>query len=428
MSESRDSARMRPGVRGLVGIFMAFATLSFCLLAQSASAAKLTVLHAFCSDDYCTDGSSPMGTPALDAAGNIYGTTQGTNSVYAGFPYGTVFKLSPTKVFTRLHEFCSLSGCDDGIYPQSDITLDAKGNLYGVATMGGTREKGVVFKISPAGALTTLHSFCSNEISYICVDGNQPQGSIVLDKTGTVYGLTASGGKHNYGLLYEVGADEKLTQGYSFCGATSCADGESPDGRLLNDGKGNLYGVTYYGGGHGYGEIFKFTIATRRVTVLYSFCKLSGCPDGAYPHGGLVMDNAGNVYGVTSYGGGSANGGILYKITPGKTLSVLRKFCALSYCTDGDRPNGALAINKAGVIYGTTGAGGNTSGRGVLFSYDTVKKAYKLTYSFCAQTSCTDGATPAVNSGVAIDKYGTLYGTTTYGGTGNQGIVYKIIP
>jgi len=393
--------------------------------AQSATAAKLTVVYAFCADNYCTDGALPMGTPALDAAGNIYGTTQGTGS-YTQNPYGSVFKITPKNVFTRLHEFCDLSGCTDGFYPQSDITLDTKGNLYGTASMGGSRERGAVYKISPAGAVTVLHSFCSNSVASICVDGDQPEGSVVVDKAGTVYGLTYNGGKQGYGLLYKIDpTTQRLSYVYSFCASASCIDGQRPDGRLLNDGKGNLYGVTYYGGANGYGTLFKVSIATHRITTLYSFCRLSGCPDGGYPRGGLVMDRAGNIYGVASYGGGSSNGGVLYKIT-GKTYSVVRKFCTLSFCTDGQRPNGALAISAKGIIYGTTSAGGNTSGRGVLFRYDTVKKAYGVTYSFCAQTACNDGANPATNAGVAIDTAGNLYGTTTYGGKGNLGIVYKI--
>lgn len=370
-----------------------------------------------------------MGTLALDTAGNIYGTTQGTNSYYQGYPYGTVFKISTKNVFTRLHEFCSLPGCTDGIYPQSDITLDAKGNLYGTTSMGGTQEKGVVFKVAPSGALTVMHAFCSNSVVNTCVDGDQPEGSVVLDSAGSIYGLTYNGGSQGYGLLYKLTTTKVLSSVYTFCASSGCLDGQRPDGRLLNDGKGNLYGVTYYGGAHGYGELFRVNIATKRLTVLYSFCKLSGCPDGAYPRGGLVMDSAGNLYGVTSYGGGSANAGALYKITTaGKSFTILHKFCTLSYCTDGQRPNGGLAIGATGLIYGTTNAGGNTSGRGVVFRYDTVKKAYGVTYSFCAQTSCNDGASPAIDQGVVLDKAGNLYGSTTYGGKANQGIVYKIVP
>jgi len=426
-----NRAGIRAGREAAFGIAVLsiLSVFTILMLVQPAAAAKLTILHAFCSDDYCTDGASPLGTLALDAAGNIYGTTQGTNSVYEGYPYGTAFKITPKNQFTSLHEFCSTSGCDDGIYPQSDITLDTKGNLYGTASMGGSHEKGVVFKISPTGTLTVLHSFCSNEVVSVCVDGDQPEGSVVLDSAGSVYGLTYDGGNNGYGLLYKISATKALSTIYNFCASSGCIDGERPDGRLLNDGKGNLFGVTYYGGAHGYGELFKVTIATKRLTTLYSFCKLSGCPDGAYPRGGLAMDKARNLYGVTTYGGGSSNAGVLYKITAaGKSYTVLRRFCALSFCTDGSRPNGALAISTAGIVYGTTNGGGNTSARGVLFHYNTVKKAYGVTYSFCAQTACNDGANPATDAGVAIDKAGNLYGTTTYGGKGNQGIVYKIVP
>jgi len=393
-----------------------------------ASAGKLTVLHAFCTDNYCTDGASPQGTLAMDAAGNLYGTTQGTNSVYEGYPYGTVFKIAPNRAFTRLHAFCSAAGCNDGIYSQSDITLDSKGNLYGTASMGGTRQKGVVFKVTPAGAFSTLHSFCINQIIGVCVDGDQPEGSVVLDSAGLVYGLTYNGGSNGYGLFYKISTGNVLTSVYPFCSTSGCIDGQRPDGRLLGDGKGNFYGVTYYGGANGYGSVFKVNVATKHLTTLYSFCRLTGCSDGAYPRGGLVFDQAGNLYGVTTYGGGATNNGALFKIAPNRAYSILRRFCALSLCPDGARPNGGLAINAAGVIYGTTSAGGNSSGRGVLFRYDTVKKAFGVTYSFCAQAGCNDGANPAVDAGVVIDKFGNLYGTTIYGGKSNQGIVYKVVP
>jgi len=398
------------------------------IASPQASAGKLTVLHAFCTDNYCTDGASPQGTLALDAAGNLYGTTQGTNSVYEGYPYGTVFKIAPNRAFTRLHAFCTALGCKDGIYPQSDITLDAKGNLYGTTSMGGARQKGVVFKVTPAGGFSTLHSFCSTEIVSVCVDGDQPEGSVVLDSAGLVYGLTYNGGPNGYGLLYKISTANVLTSVYPFCAMSGCIDGQRPDGRLLSDGKGNFYGVTYYGGANGYGSVFRVNVATKRLTTLYSFCRLTGCSDGAYPRGGLVFDKAGNLYGVTTYGGGATNNGALFKIAPNRAYNVLRRFCTLSLCPDGARPNGGLAINAAGVIYGTTSAGGNSSGRGVLFRYDTVKKAYGVTYSFCAQPSCNDGANPAVDAGVVIDKLGNLYGTTIYGGKSNQGIVYKVVP
>jgi uncharacterized repeat protein (TIGR03803 family) len=294
--------------------------------------------------------------------------------------------------------------------------------------MGGAFERGVVFKLSSTGSLTTLHSFCSSKVIGICVDGDQPEGSVVLDGAGVVYGLAYNGGSNAGGLLYAISTSNVLTSVYSFCASLGCVDGLRPDGRLLGDGKGNFYGVTYYGGAHGEGAVFKVNVATQHLTVLYSFCRLAGCPDGAYPRGGLVLDKAGNLYGVTSYGGGSANDGVLYKIAPNRAYSVLTSFCTLPSCTDGAHPNGGLAINAAGVIYGTTSAGGNSNSRGVVFQYDTVKKAYGVTYSFCAQTNCNDGANPAVDAGIVIDKLGNLYGTTTAGGKSNQGIVYKIVP
>jgi uncharacterized repeat protein (TIGR03803 family) len=430
MFTAKSFRRAAPRSTVMIGVFSALFAFSCVMLGTmgSASAAKLTVLHAFCLDDYCTDGASPQGTPALDAAGNLYGTTEGTNDIYEGYPYGTVFKITAKGAFVRLHEFCSAVGCDDGIYPQSDITLDSKGNLYGVSSKGGTAEKGTVYRITPSGALTVLHSFCSHQVENTCVDGDQVNGSVIVDSAASVYGLATVGGNNGEGLLYKVTAANAFSVVYSFCSSSDCIDGSAPDGRLVADAAGNLYGVTYYGGAYGGGEVFKVSASTHKLTVLYSFCKLTGCADGDHPRGGLVFDKTGNLYGVTNYGGGNGGDGVLFKITPTNQFSVLRRFCALSFCTDGANPNGALAINSAGVIYGTTYYGGNESNGGILFRYDTVKKQYSLTYTFCTQTDCNDGDHPAVDAGVAIDKAGNLYGTTLYGGKSNQGVVYKITP
>jgi len=416
--------------RSLIGLCSAIFSFSAVILGsvEPSAAASLTVLHAFCSDDYCTDGSSPQGTLALDSAGNLYGTSEGTNDIYEGYPYGTVFKITSKGAFVRLHEFCATVDCDDGIYPQSDLTFDLKGNLYGTTSMGGVREKGTVFKITPAGVLTVLHSFCSNQVEDTCVDGDEPEGSVIVDGSGSVYGLANDGGNNGYGLLYKITAAKAFSGLYPFCGSSDCLDGERPDGRLVADASGNLYGVTYYGGANGNGEIFKVSVTTKKLTVLYSFCRLSGCADGANPRGGLVFDKAGNLYGVTTNGGGSSDDGVLFKLTPSNGFSIVRRFCTLSYCTDGARPNGALAISATGVIYGTTYYGGNTSNGGVLFRYDTTKNQFGIAYTFCSQDECNDGENPAVDAGVAIDKAGNVYGTTLYGGKSGQGIVYKITP
>jgi uncharacterized repeat protein (TIGR03803 family) len=289
-------------------------------------------LYRFAGGD-SRDASLPDGAVTLDATGSLYGTT--TSGGAHG--YGTVFKLDPPQSVGNPWNETILRGFgagNDGESPIDQILLDEMGNVYGVTISGGgARRHGVAFKLTPpssAGAAwseTILHRFTG------VTDGNTPSGGMILDGTGTLYGTAQFGGGACGKPIYGCGVIYKLTPPaaghtvwsetilYRFKGGN---DGASPNGPLLADATGALYGTTSDGGGsgEGFGAVFKLTPppAGHTVwteTILYRF---QGGEDGANPTGSLVAGASGNLYGTTAYGGGPENNGngwgTIFKITP----------------------------------------------------------------------------------------------------------------
>lgn len=247
-----------------------------------------------------SDGQEPNGGLILDGAGNIYGTTYHGGGDSKGRP-GTVFKVTPGGTETVLHKFNSTKG--DGKLPTAGLVMDKKGNLYGTTSEGGgkgnyapgykcTSGCGIVFEITSAGAEKILYTFKG----YQSGDGAAPFASLIMDKSGNLYGTTYSGGKYGYGSIFKLTPSGQETVLYSFVGQP---DAGNPVGRLLIDAKGNLFGTTSYGGTYDSGAAFELN-ASGQESVLYSF---SGGDDGAYPFDGLVMDAGGNLYGTTELGG-----------------------------------------------------------------------------------------------------------------------------
>jgi uncharacterized repeat protein (TIGR03803 family) len=299
---------------------------------------SVSVLHSFSG----TDGSYPAVNPIRDAAGNLYGTTnQGGSS--ADCSCGTVFKLTPAGELTVLHSFTG-----GHAYP-SALTLDAAGNLYGFEYAANTN--GSMFKITPDGTFSVVYTFCSLSN---CDDGAAPVGRLIVDRAGNFFGATNRGGQFNQGAVFELTPEYDESVLYSFTGG---ADGGNPVGKLTQDAEGNMYGVTYAGGAApaAYGTVFKITPAGVE-SVLYSFCRLTSCTDGARPAGALVLDPSGNLYGTTILGG-TNNAGVVFKITPVGEESVLEN---LTIAADGG--NGAV-LDKAGNVYVELYSGGK-SGQG----------------------------------------------------------------
>jgi uncharacterized repeat protein (TIGR03803 family) len=292
-------------------------------------AATLKTLYSFCPQEPCPDGSLPMASLIMDPEGNLYGTTQtGGISNYCGqgAGCGTVFKLIPNAEHTKwtekvLYSFCNQAGCADGADPIAGLVRDKKsGSLFGAAPGG----YGVVFELTPPSAgdtiwtETVLYSFC-RQVG--CADGKVPLGGVILDK-GNLYGMTELGGNGN-GVVFELkpnagGTGWSETVRYNFCAQTGCSDGSSPRDGLSEDGAGNLYGTTLYGGSSNTGVAFELTPGAGTLwpeTVLYDFCS-NGCVDGSNPVAGLVLDTSGNLYGSASGGEHGQGAGMAFQLSP----------------------------------------------------------------------------------------------------------------
>jgi uncharacterized repeat protein (TIGR03803 family) len=287
-----------------------------------------TVLHSFGNG---TDGTGPLAGLVFDNAGNLYGATDGGGMTDLGVcpgGCGTVFELSPGSngQWTEkvLYEFCSQANCGDGAGPLGGVTLDSSGNLYGTTNLGGTPAihlYGTVFELTPSEGgqwvETVLYMFQGGSM-----DGSNPDGGVILDKSGNLYGTTQFGYEAkgiNNGIVFELaresGGQWKEIVLYGFCGSTYCADGSAPLAGLVFDKAGNLYGTTFSGGPFDWGVVFELIPSKTGgwiYAVPYAF---PGGADGFNPHAGVITDSAGNLYGVT-YDGGTYGYGVVFEVAP----------------------------------------------------------------------------------------------------------------
>jgi hypothetical protein len=383
------------------------------------------VLHDFKAR---RDGGVPKGSLTLDRKGNLYGAAGGGGGAgCSGNGCGVVFELKQTGGRWQekiLHEFAD---GNDGAFPNGSLVFDTAGNLFGA--MSGNSGAGVsgVFELRPG-----LHGW-SNTVIY------SPGGCcLVLGKSGGLYGSIGQG-------KYGAGAVSELVQGskgwtlntlYSFCGRSNCPDGVEPRDPLAWDAAGNLYGTTLYGGNSsqncpgslGCGVAFQMTRnanGTWKYHVLHRFATFPN--DGQYPDGGLVVDAAGNAYGVAAYGGVHGNGTVfkLSRSSNGRwKQTVLYDFPS---CDEGCLPGFTMVSDTAGNLYGV-GAGGLADCQGytcgVVFKLTPAAKG-KWKYSVVHKFTGTDGGFP---NGVIIDAKGKLYGTTQAFGKYGYGVAFEIAP
>ena len=391
---------MRISISGKAGrgALVAASALALVVSLQAIEAQTFTVLYTFSGG---ADGGTPMATPIL-YNGNIYSTTRGGGAN----ANGTVFELN----FASRHEAAlhSFTG-KDGSGPIAGLVQDPGGNFYGVAYRGGARNFGTMFKLTPAGKFTLLHSF-NGPLS----EGHGPSGTLVLDPFGDLFGTTYVGGDtKGWGTVFEYSVKGVFTTGQSF----------SPDGALPRAGlyytNRKLYGTTYGGGTKQYGG----TIYQAGVqTALYTF---TGGADGSQPMASLIGDSEGNLYGTTSAGGTGNFGsgyGVVFKfdLNTGQE-TVLHTFTG----PDGCAPAAALAWDTQGNLYGTTPLCG-AHGYGNVFKLDPSGNFTSL-HDF---TGGADGASPY--AGVLVDAKGNVWGAASAGGSaaapGGFGTVFLISP
>jgi uncharacterized repeat protein (TIGR03803 family) len=376
---------------------MAIVVFAFCVATAIASPAQ--TFSSLASFDG-TDGAAPeYSSPVQGTNGDLYGTTDQGGASDAG----TIFRITPAGVLTTLYSFCAQPNCSDGEYPTAGLILATNGDFYGTTQRGGIGDGGTVFKISASGKLTTLHSFNGN-------DASEPTG-LVQATNGDFYGTAEYGGAYGLGIIFKITPSGKLTTLHSF-GVT---DGERPYGAMVQAANGELYGTTILGGPNNDGVVFEITTGGQFAT-LYSFCAQAGCADGEYPTAGLVQATNGDFYGATGSGGTDGDGTI-FKITSAGELTTLHSFDG----TDGQLVYATLVPATNGDLYGTTVNGGANS-YGTVFEITTAGKLTTL-YNFCMQAKCADGIFP---SALVQATNGDLYGTTELGGANNDGTIFGL--
>jgi uncharacterized repeat protein (TIGR03803 family) len=397
-------------------MMFALAVLLVGFAAQTAQAQTFSVLYSFCSQSGCTDGATPNDSPIVDSEGNVYGTTLVGGGATDG---GIAFEISGGTE-TLLHNFNAFA---TGEFPEGGLIRDSSGNFYGTASSGGNdtvhslcRGKGcgVVFELGPSGADTTLFTFFDSDIHHVPnYNGYGPYGSLLRDGNGNLFGTTLGFGAKYTGSVFELSANGG--EGVLHWFGTYKKDGKFPNGGLVMDSEGNIYGTTNRGGQYGAkqsGTIFEINAAGVE-SVLHSFGGRKGLQNGTTPNGGLALDGAGNLYGTTATGGNLVNCtngcGTVFAFSPAGVETVLYTFTGTP---DGSAPTGGMIRDGQGNFYGTTAAGG-VYGAGTVFKL-TPGGVETILYNF---TGGADGQSP--QGGLAMDGQGSLYGTTL--GGGNQG-------
>jgi uncharacterized repeat protein (TIGR03803 family) len=392
----------------------------FALVPSASATPRYKVLHAFGAGK---DGTILWGSLTLDGKGNLYGTTAGGGA----HGYGTVFQLTPKPdgrwEETILYSFRDPYKSDDGGTPSASLVFDDAGHLFGTTPVGGgSYTDGTVFELSRGThnwSETEIHRFGRND------KASGPWGGVIRDSSGNLYGV----GGCAFELSSEAGGRRR--EHILHCFPAFDGDGwEELDRPILNPA-GNLYGTTEKGGSYRAGTVYELRLTSGgwKERILHSFPDFSS--DGQVPGvGALVLDSAGTLYGTTAQGGSNTCGdvgcGTVFKLTPEANgewkETILHNFAAGS---SGNGPGAGVVLDQAGILYGTTIYGGTQCGCGVVYKLApqaSGKWKYTVLHTFVG----SDGAQPDAN--LILDDKGNLYGTTAVGGTAGAGVAFELTP
>ncbi len=398
------------------GIFCSILMLAGTVLA---SAATQTVLHTFRSGS--NDGLGAFGRVVSDPAGNLYGTTVLGGTAGAGI----VFELAKPQgngawTETVLYNF---SGGNDGAQPYGGVIFDTAGNLYGTTYLGGTSNAGTVYELTPPSGgggwtETVLYNFVGGS------DGLGPQGDLIFDASGNLYGTTDNGGSPGNGIVFQLTPGQGGAWTETVLHRFLTNEGTSPRAAVVFDAHGFLYGTLANDGTFGAGAVFRLKPPTPQggawtEKTIYTF---TGGSDGFGPLCRLLL-HKGNLYGTTVKGG-TDNAGTVFELVPPAshsgpwTETVLHSFATGE---DGYLPWAGLIMDKTGALYGTTQRGGLPSSGGTVFQMKQNAGVWTETvlYSFIPR----DNHIPVAS--VLLGGKGILYGTTA-GWSGQAGMVFKI--
>jgi uncharacterized repeat protein (TIGR03803 family) len=344
------------------------------------------------------NGANPNQRLALDAAGNLYGSTINGGAASSG----TVFEIPRGR--RAVETLASLDIWNDGSVGNGGVVLDGDGNLYSTAGHNGPLSHGTVFEVAKgSNTITVLASFDGD-------DGDSPAGRIVLDAQGNLFGVTLHGGTYGDGTVFEVAkGSNAITTLASFDGA----NGMFPDDGIQIDAQGNLFGTTTAGGDHGQGTVYEIAAGSNTITTLASFDGASG----SNPSTELVEDAQGDIFGTAASGGAYGDGTVFEVVAGSNTITTIASFDG----ANGSTPYGTVGFDAFGDLFGAASAGG-ASNDGTVFEIPAGTSTIVVLHSF----SGPDGATP--DNGALIDSNGNLYVSTLNGGPNNDGGVYELSP
>ena len=431
--------------------FVVSATLIFVLLNSASAFAQKPEKTLLLFDG--TNGAYPDGL-SMDPSGDLWimANSGGLgNCIGYELGCGTLLELTPVSGGWKPEMVYKFQGGNDGSAPTGSLAFDGQGNVYGETMYGGEDpgEFGTVFKLTPVSGGWTESVIYRFNLPGSHDDGWQPEGGLIIDSAGNLYGVTVGGGDQDEGGQCQGGcgtafelspnADGNWTETILYNFGAGSSDGEYPMGSLVFDALGNLYGTTASGGlnscEYGCGVAFRLSpngLGGWAETIIHSFGSLSG--DGLNPAAGLAIDTAGSLYGTTA-GGGFGNGTV-FRLMPSSSGKWLESILYGFPGNHGGIPAFGVTLDSAGNLYGTTWTGG-------AFSYGT---AFELSPTPAGEWRETDlhsfgegqdGRRPDI--ALVIDGSGNLYGETAIGGIDDTipctqygidgcGTVFEIVP
>lgn len=398
----------------------------------------MTTLASF----YGTNGGpTPAGNVVVDVAGDVFGATSGGGT----YGDGTIFEIAAgSQSVTTLASF---ENATTGSSP-SDLAIDASGNIFGVTQHGGAGNNGEVFEIS-AGAstitpLASLSAFGAQANGDVILDGNgnlygttdnsvfelpagsntvitvatlstSPSPGLSVDTQGNIFGTTPSGGMYNDGTVFEISAGSSMATTLISFDDADLQNGSSPKGYLTLDSNGNIFGTTEWGGANDAGTAFEIQAGSTSITTLVAFASDNGETAGA--NGGLIIDQNGNIFGTTQYGGGD-NDGTVFEI-PASSGTVITLY-SFEYGDDGAYPQSGLASDATGNLYGATLFGGS-NGNGTVFEYIPTDSTFTTIAAMPEETPLS--LPTSWRNNFVVDQTGNLFGITDPGGDNGGAIV-----
>jgi uncharacterized repeat protein (TIGR03803 family) len=396
--------------------------------APSAAGQSFRVIHSFTGS---VDGSTPNSAMVMDQAGNLYGTTSYGGAQPGNAGSGVVFKLVQKNSSWLISPLYTFRGGSDGSYPGAPVVIGLDGRLYGTTSLGGNPGCpaglgcGTVYQLQPPArpcqsavcpwTKTVLYHFTGG------LDGANPAyGQLVYDHSGNIYGTTGGGGDLGSGVVYELthsggGWQESVLHSFDGMG-----DGLEPQSGVVFDSQANLYGTTVGGGAQSNGTVYELTPSGPGWVISKQHDIAN---EGKSPYAGVILDQLGNVYGATLFGG-PGNGGTIFQLAlseGGWSSSIIGSFSPIG--GQGLGAFSSLNMDAVGNLYGTTETDG-AHGFGSVFKLTPQNGSWVQTtlYDFAGGS---DGCNPSGSVTLALD--GHLYGTTQGCGTG-YGVVWEIAP